>query len=66
MVGNQRLAPTALAQGIDPMPIVQEVGWPSGPFLTGAQNLAPTEIWSSDLPARSKSLYPLRYPGSPV
>jgi hypothetical protein len=30
---------------------------------TGAENLAPTWIRSPDYPARSKSLYWLRYPG---
>jgi len=39
--------------------IVQEVGWASG-----AKNLAPARIRSLDRPARSESLYQLRYPGS--
>jgi len=48
--------------GKDPVPIVQEAGWAPGPVWTGAENLAPTRIWSLDHPARSQSLYRLRYP----
>ena len=48
--------------GKDPVPIVQEAGWAPGPVWTGAENLAPTEIRSPDRPARSQSLYRLRYP----
>jgi hypothetical protein len=44
----------------DPVPIVQEAGWV--PVSTGAENLAPTRIWSLDRPARSESLYRLSYP----
>jgi hypothetical protein len=47
--------------GKDPVPIVQEAGWVPGPVWTGAENLAPTGIRSLDLPARSQSLYRLRY-----
>jgi hypothetical protein len=48
--------------GKDPVPNVQKAGWASGPFWTGAENLAPTGIRSPDRPARSQSLYRLRYP----
>jgi hypothetical protein len=48
--------------GEDPVPIVQEAGWALGPVWTGAENLTPTGIWSPDRPARSQSLYRLRYP----
>ena len=48
--------------GKDPVPIVQEAGWVPGPVWTGAENLAPTRIRSPDHPARSQSLYRLRYP----
>ena len=65
VVGNEHHAPTALSQGIDPVSIVQRAGRASGPVLTGAENLASTEIWSTDRPTRSQSLYPLRYPGPP-
>jgi len=46
----------------DPVPILQEAGWAPGPVWTGAENLSPTGILSPDRPARSKSLYQLRYP----
>ena len=46
-------------------PIVQKAGWVPGQVWTGAENLAPTGIRSPDRPARSKSLYRLRYPGQP-
>ena len=48
--------------GKDLVPIVQEAGWAPGPVWTGAENLAPTGIRSPDRPARSQSLYRLRYP----
>jgi len=57
--------PGLFTPGKDPLPIVQEVGWAPEPVWTGAKNLAPTEIRSPDSPARSKSLYRLRYPGPP-
>ena len=38
----------------DPVPIVQNVVWPSGPVRTGAKNLAPTGIRSPYRPARRK------------
>jgi hypothetical protein len=46
----------------NPVSIVQEAGWASGPAWTGAENLAPTGIRFPDRPARSQSLYRLRYP----
>ena len=46
----------------NPVPIVQEAGWAPGPVWTGAGNLARTGIRSPDRPARSESLYRLRYP----
>jgi hypothetical protein len=46
----------------DPVPIVQEAGWASGPVWTGAENLDPTELRSPDRPASRQSLYRLRYP----
>jgi len=33
-----------LTPGKDPVPIVQEAGWASGPVWTGAENLAPPEF----------------------
>ena len=50
----------------DLVPIVQEAGWAPGPVWTGAENLAPTEVRSLDHPARSQSLYRLRYPACNV
>ena len=50
-----------LNPGKDPVPIVPEAGWASGPVRTGAENLAPTEIRSLDRPARRQSLYRLSY-----
>jgi hypothetical protein len=47
--------------GKDTVPIVQEAGWAPGLVWTGAENLAPTGIRSPDHPARSQSLYRLRY-----
>ena len=47
--------------GKDPVPLVQEAGWAPGPVWTGAENLGPTGIRSPDRPARSQSLYRLRY-----
>jgi len=49
--------------GKDPVLIVQEAVWAPGPVWAGAENLVPTGIRSPDCPARSKSLYRLRYPG---
>jgi hypothetical protein len=51
-----------LTPGKDPVPILQEAGWASGPVWTGAENLAPIGIRSPDRPARRQSLYRLRYP----
>jgi len=48
--------------GKDPVPIVQEAGWAPGPVWTGVENLALTWIRSPHRPARSQSLYQLRYP----
>ena len=45
-----------------PVPIVQKAGWAPGPVWTDAENLAATGIRFPDRPARSQSLYRLRYP----
>ena len=47
--------------GKDPVPIVQEAGWAPGPVSTGAGNLASQRDSTPDRPARSQSLYLLRY-----
>ena len=41
----------------DPVPLLQEAGWASGPVWTGAEYLALTGIRFPDLAARSESLY---------
>ena len=56
----QRHAPAAA--GKDTVPIVQEAVWAPGPVWKGAENLAFTGILSPNRPARSQSLYRLRYP----
>ena len=40
-VGGQHHAPAALPSGENPVRIVQEAGWATGPVWTGAENLAP-------------------------
>jgi len=63
--GTRRVSVTPrslFTAGKDPIPIVQGAGWPPGPVLTDAENLATTGIRSPDRPARSQSLYRLRYP----
>jgi len=42
--------------GKDPVPIVQEAGWVSGPVWTGAEILSSTGVRSPDRPARRQSL----------
>ena len=59
---DQRHAPAALYPGKIPVPFVQEAGWAPGPVGTGTESLDPTGIRSLDRPARSQSLYRLRYP----
>ena len=49
--------------GKDPVSVVQEWGWASGPVWTSAENLLPTGIQSPDRSACSHSLYRLSYPG---
>jgi len=61
-VGGQPHAPAASTPGKDPVQIVQEAGCAPGPVKTGAENLSPTGIRFPDRPARSQSLYRLRYP----
>jgi len=67
-MGGQSHTPAATPTW-DPVPIVKEAGWAPGPVWTGEENLAPPPpngIWSPDRPARSESLYRLRYPGPQV
>ena len=46
--------------GNDPVPIVQEAGWAPGPVWTGGKS-RPHRHSIPDRPARSQSLYRLRY-----
>jgi hypothetical protein len=55
-----------LTPGKDPVPIAQEAGWAPGPVWTCAENLAPTGIRYPVRPARSQSLYRLRYPAHSI
>jgi hypothetical protein len=61
-VGGQRHSPAASTPGKRPGTHCTG-GW-VGPraVWTGAENLAPTGIRSPERPARSQSLYRLRYP----
>ena len=56
--------PERFTPGKDPVSIVQEAGWATGPVWTSAENFATTGIRSPDRPLRSESLYRLSYPGS--
>jgi len=49
--------------GKEPVSIVLEAGLAPGQVWTSVENLDPTRIRSPDRPARSQSLYRLRYPG---
>jgi len=62
-VGGHHHAPAAFTPRKDPIPIVQEAGWAPGLVWIGVENLAPTGIRCPDLPACSKSLYQVQYPG---
>jgi len=57
-----RHAPAAFTPRKDLVSIVHEAGWAPGLAWIGAENLAPTRIRTLELPARSESLYQLRYP----
>jgi hypothetical protein len=46
----------------DPVLIVQEVGWASGPVWMGAEDLVPADSQFQDRPAHSESLYRIRFP----
>ena len=59
-VGGQPHAPAASIPGKDPVPIVQEAGWATGPFWTGGKS-RPFRDLIPDRPARSQSLYRLSY-----
>jgi len=60
-VGRQHHSLAALPPGKDPVPIVQEVGWASGPVWMDPENLASTRY--SSLGPFNTSLYRLHCPG---
>jgi len=62
-VGGQRHAPAALPSGKTRYPSYTRLGGPQGRFVQVRKISPPTGIQSPDCPARSDSLYRLRYPG---
>jgi hypothetical protein len=58
--------PLPVYPGKHPVPLVQEAGWAPWPLSTCVKNLASTGIRSPDSPARSETLYRLRYRGSQI
>ena len=58
-MGGQHHAPAALPRERDPVPTAQEARWSSGPV--GVYQTSRLGIRSPDSPARSSSLYRLRY-----
>jgi len=50
-------SPGHFTPGKDPVPLVWEVGWATGPVWKGVDNLAHAGIRSPDRPARNESLY---------
>ena len=62
-MGGQRYDPTGLLRIKRPGTLRKDAGWVQGQAWMVAEILASTGIRSPDRPARSKSLYRLRYPG---
>ena len=60
-VSGQQHASAALYPRKDPVPILQEAGWPPGPVWKGGKS-RPQRDSILDRPARSQSLYRLSYP----
>jgi hypothetical protein len=63
-VGGQRHAPAALPPGKTRYPLYRRLVGPQGRCRRVRKISPPTGIRSPDRPARSESLYRLRYPGS--
>jgi hypothetical protein len=62
-VDGQRHTSAVLPPGNDPVLIVQEAVWATGPVRIDMENLTPAGIRFPDRPPRSESLYRLSYPG---
>ena len=62
-MGDQRHAPAAIPPGKTWYLLYRKAEWAPRSVLRGAVNLAPTWTRSPDRPARSKSLYRLRFRG---
>jgi hypothetical protein len=62
-VGGKRHTPAALPQGMTQYPFYRRLDGPQDRYWMGAENVALTGIRSPTHPARSESLYRLRYPG---
>ena len=62
-MGGQLHAPASFPSGKTRYPLCRRLGGPQGRVWTGAEKLAPTGIRSPDRPARSESLYRLKYLG---
>ena len=62
-MGGQRHALAALLPGKTRYPLYRRLGGPQGRSGRVRKISPPTGIRSPDRPARSQSLYPLRYPG---
>ena len=60
-MSGQQHAPAALYHGKDPVPILQEAGWASGPVWTGRKSRLHRDS-IPDRPDLSQSLYRLSYP----
>ena len=61
MSGQQHAPAVYFTPGKDPVPIVQEAGWASGPAWTGGKS-RPIGIRSPDRPARSSVAVPTELP----
>jgi hypothetical protein len=54
-VGWSTSYPARLTPRKDPVPTVQENGWPSGPVWTGEENLARTVVRTPDRPLMTRT-----------
>ena len=64
MVSGQQHAPAALyLREKDPVPILQQAGWATGPVWTRRKNLVPTGIRFRNLQPSSSVAIPTELPG---